>query len=49
MEFFQDDLYPPTNDTTKPVLTADEWLDGKSKGLEKIPLNPQGKIILGIL
>jgi hypothetical protein len=42
MEFFQDDLYPPTRDTSVPVLTADEWFGGKSKEPATLNLQPQG-------
>jgi len=42
MEFFQDDLFPPTRNTSVPVLTADEWFGGKSKEPATISLQPQG-------
>jgi len=42
MEYFQDDLFPPTRNTSVPVLTADEWFEGKSKAPETISLSPPG-------
>jgi len=41
-EFFQDDLFPPTRDTSVPVLTAGEWFDGKSEKPATINLQPTG-------
>jgi len=40
MEFFQDDLFPPTRDTSVPVLTADQWFGGKSEEPTTINLKP---------
>ncbi|XP_074650936.1 coronin-7-like [Tubulanus polymorphus] len=40
MEYFQDDIFPDTNDTTKPTMTADEWMNGASRVFEKISLRP---------
>ncbi|GFS07500.1 coronin [Elysia marginata] len=40
MEFFQDDLYPPTQVTWKPTMTAAEWLSGSNRQAETISLRP---------
>ena len=40
-EYFQDDLYPLTPVTWKPVQSAQEWFDGcQSKEREKVDLRP---------
>ncbi|KAI6653217.1 Coronin-7 isoform X5 [Oopsacas minuta] len=41
-EFFQDDLFPPTQPTWEPVLTAEEWLSGKKPELRTVSLQPDG-------
>ncbi|KAK3780932.1 hypothetical protein RRG08_052087 [Elysia crispata] len=40
MEFFQDDLYPPTRVTWKPTMTAAEWLSGLNRQPQTISLRP---------
>jgi len=46
MEFFQDDLFPPTRDTKTAVLTASEWFGGKSKNPTTVDLQPSGMELL---
>jgi len=46
MEYFQDDIFPPTSDTSIPVLTADEWFGGKSAELNTLNLQPPGMELL---
>ena len=41
-EFFQDDLFPDTRVTWQPTLSGDEWLDGESKEIQKLSLQPSG-------
>ena len=45
-EFFQDDLFPQTEVTWIPVLTADEYLSGKNPEIAQISLQPEGMIPL---
>ncbi len=41
LEYFQDDLYPPTSVMWEPVLNAQEWFDGKQpKDRNTIDLRP---------
>lgn len=40
MEYFQDDIFPPTNVTWEPSMTADEWAKGGNKPLRVINLKP---------
>lgn len=41
LEFFQDDLYPPTSVTWEPVMSSQEWLDGKHpKDRKTVELRP---------
>nr|XP_019042887.1 actin cross-linking [Kwoniella bestiolae CBS 10118]OCF21817.1 actin cross-linking [Kwoniella bestiolae CBS 10118] len=44
--FFQDDIYIPTNDVEKYVMSTSEWLEGKNISPKKIDLNPEGMIPL---
>lgn len=41
-EYFQDDLFPMTIDLTSPVLSADEWKQGKEYKLRRLDLCPDG-------
>ena len=41
-EFFQDDLFPLTEATWEPLLTADEWLSGNKPDIRKVSLQPDG-------
>ena len=45
-EFFQDDLFPETEITWRPVQTADEYLSGKKPEITKISLQPEGMVPL---
>src|SRR5690554_738796 len=42
MEFFQDDIFPPTRDTSKPAVEAAEWFNGQSPEPSTIDLCPPG-------
>jgi hypothetical protein len=42
MEFFQDDVFPPTPDLTKPTLSGAEWLQGKNRDPKLVNLQPSG-------
>jgi len=42
MELFQDDLFPPTRDTSVSVMTASEWFGGESKMPATLNLQPSG-------
>ncbi|XP_034944021.1 coronin-7 isoform X1 [Chelonus insularis] len=41
-ELFQDDLFPPTKVTWKPVLSSTEWFNGMNKQAPRISLKPPG-------
>ncbi|KYQ89281.1 WD-40 repeat-containing protein [Tieghemostelium lacteum] len=45
MEFFQDDIYPPTR-STKPVMTSDQWFAGETKAPTTVSLCPEGMVPL---
>lgn len=45
-EFFQDDLYPDTQVTWEPVLTAQQWLSGQDAKPKYICLRPPGMKLL---
>jgi len=42
MEFFQDDLYPPTKKINEPTTTSDEWFRGVTKEPSSISMQPSG-------
>eukprot|EP01117_Protostelium_nocturnum_P002563 TRINITY_DN1329_c0_g1_i4.p1 TRINITY_DN1329_c0_g1~~TRINITY_DN1329_c0_g1_i4.p1 ORF type:complete len:956 (-),score=442.62 TRINITY_DN1329_c0_g1_i4:269-3136(-) len=42
MEFFQDDIFPPTRQVDKPVISADDWFSGKNAKPEFVSLKPAG-------
>jgi hypothetical protein len=42
MEYFQDDLYPPTRRPDQPVLTNKEWLAGTYRAPTLVSLKPEG-------
>ncbi|XP_076251127.1 coronin isoform X1 [Rhynchophorus ferrugineus] len=42
IELFQDDLFPPTRVTWRPVCSSEEWFDGKDRNPERISLKPEG-------
>lgn len=44
MEFFQDDVFIPTVDTEKSVMTAEEFLEGKDVELALLELKPEDMI-----
>ncbi|KAJ3183820.1 Coronin-7 [Geranomyces variabilis] len=41
-EFFQDDIFPPTRDVTRPALDIDDWLSGSKVELMRVDLAPIG-------
>ncbi|KAI8592928.1 hypothetical protein BDZ88DRAFT_406604 [Geranomyces variabilis] len=45
-EFFQDDIFPPTRDATKPALEIEDWLDGGKVELKRVDLAPADMILL---
>ncbi|KAJ3018017.1 Coronin-7 [Thoreauomyces humboldtii] len=45
-EFFQDDLYPPTSDTSKPMADVGDWLQGKKGNPSTIDMRPPDMIPL---
>ncbi|BGP31897.1 hypothetical protein JCM10296v2_003676 [Rhodotorula toruloides] len=45
-EYFQDDIFVPTRDVTKPSMTAEEYLSGANKPLEIVDLRPEGMKLL---
>ena len=45
-EFFQDDLFPPTQVTWEPLLTAEDWLTGRKAEIRKVSLQPDGMTAL---
>lgn len=40
MEYFQDDIFPPTKVTWESSMTAQEWEEGRNKPLSVINLKP---------
>lgn len=42
MEYFQEDIFPPTRDLSKPASTVSEWLAGTFKQPALIDLQPEG-------
>ena len=40
MEYFQDDLFPPTRDTSKPTMSATEWVNGDNYQHPFVKLRP---------
>eukprot|EP01098_Paradermamoeba_levis_P014438 TRINITY_DN6881_c0_g1_i2.p1 TRINITY_DN6881_c0_g1~~TRINITY_DN6881_c0_g1_i2.p1 ORF type:complete len:102 (+),score=33.17 TRINITY_DN6881_c0_g1_i2:150-455(+) len=40
MEFFQDDIFPPTCSHQQPTMTSSEWFSGQSKPPVLINLKP---------
>ena len=46
-EFFQDDIYKDTRDSTTSVISSDEWFSGKNKeGPKTMSLRPEGMKLL---
>lgn len=45
-QFFQDDIYVPTADTTRPATTAQKWLAGERAEPVRISLCPEGMTLL---
>ncbi|KAJ8295074.1 Endoplasmic reticulum vesicle protein 25 [Rhodotorula toruloides] len=45
-EYFQDDIFVPTRDVTKPSMTAEEYLSGANKPLEIVDVRPEGMKLL---
>ncbi|XP_037938677.1 coronin-7 isoform X2 [Teleopsis dalmanni] len=41
-ELFQDDLFPPTRVTWKPIMSPDDWFASNDKRVVKISLQPKG-------
>ncbi|GEM07388.1 coronin 7 [Rhodotorula toruloides] len=46
VEYFQDDIFVPTRNVTKPSMTAEEYLSGANKPLEIVNLRPEGMKLL---
>ncbi|KAM0750734.1 DUF1900-domain-containing protein [Meredithblackwellia eburnea MCA 4105] len=46
VEFYQDDIFVPTRDTTKSVCTSEEWLEGNREKLRIVDLRPAGMGLL---
>ena len=44
MEYFQDDLFPPTRDWTQPPVSAGQWLSGDDTQPVKVSLKPADMI-----
>lgn len=42
LDYFQDDIYPPTRDLRQPVLEAAEWIAGATKEAPLLSLQPEG-------
>jgi len=42
LEFFQDDLFPPSPKFGTPTLTADQWLKGSKEKPKLVSLQPSG-------
>lgn len=43
MDYFQDDLFPPTREIWKETLTSTEWFEMKDKEPMRLQLCPDGK------
>lgn len=41
MEFFQDDIFPPTR-SNEPAATAEEWIAGKKCEIKTVSMQPEG-------
>ncbi|XP_046394754.1 coronin-7 isoform X4 [Ischnura elegans] len=42
VDYFQDDLFPPTKVTWSPTLTSEEWFRGLNRQPKRINLKPEG-------
>jgi len=42
LDYFQDDIYPPTHDLRQPVLEASDWIHGESKEAAVLSMQPEG-------
>lgn len=40
VEFFQDDLFPETRVTWKPVVDSSDWFNGQDKSQPRVSLKP---------
>ncbi|KAI9139862.1 hypothetical protein BKA69DRAFT_1176292 [Paraphysoderma sedebokerense] len=45
-QYFQDDIFIPTRDFSKPVLNSQEWLNGVNKQVGKVDLRPKDMELL---
>ena len=42
LDYFQDDIYPPTRDLRQPVMEASDWIRGESKEASVLSVQPEG-------